>query len=536
MTFHFDQHDSAEHQCDTGQHLVGDTEQRPQGVDATQRIDHALIQQPAPHRHTTGGGDQVGGPGFGAFQRRNERPQQVLQHETTGTGTGVHSSQDKQRFEQNREVVPERHGVFTRQHTVQDLRDTDREGRRTAGTGQDGGFTDVMGNRLQRFRGNRKTPAADRCSHRHHVTADYCSRTVHGEVHARLDHRSGDHGHDCHEGLHQHAAVADVTGVDLVIQQLRRGAGGNQRMETRYRATGNGDEQEREQTALPHRTGAVDELSQCWHFQLGHGDQNTDRQGNDGADFQEGRQVVTRRQDQPHRQYRRDETVTDQHPGDLDTGEAERLGPHRISSNLPTEPDRTEQQQHADHRDLTDAARADVAHVDAHEHRDRDGRHHRENPPRALGQGFHHDQRQHREDDDHDQEAAEQRDGAGDAAHFFANHVTQGATVAAGGHEQDHEILNGTRQHHTGDQPERAGQIPHLRRQHRTDQRPRAGDGREVVTEEDVFVGRHVVQTIVVEYGGGGPSRVKLHHIVSDEQTVVTVRNQINGHGCDHNP
>jgi hypothetical protein len=27
---------------------------------------------------------------------------------------------------------------------VQDLRDTDRQGRRTAGTGQDGGFTDVL--------------------------------------------------------------------------------------------------------------------------------------------------------------------------------------------------------------------------------------------------------------------------------------------------------------------------------------------------------------------------------------------------------
>ncbi|MCY1244921.1 hypothetical protein D9M72_580210 [compost metagenome] len=72
LAFHLDQYHGAEHQRDTGQHLVGDTEQWPQGIDATQRIDHTLVQQPAPHRHATGGGDQVGGPGFGAFERRHE--------------------------------------------------------------------------------------------------------------------------------------------------------------------------------------------------------------------------------------------------------------------------------------------------------------------------------------------------------------------------------------------------------------------------------------------------------------------------------
>ncbi|MNK73312.1 hypothetical protein D3C87_928070 [compost metagenome] len=324
--------------------------------------------------------------------------------------------------------------------------------------------------------------------------------------------------------------------MPLTGEQLRRGAGSDQRVETGDRATGDGDEQEREQTALPNRTGAVDELGQRRHSQLGHGHQNADGQGDDGADLQEGGEVVTGRQDQPHRQYRRDKTVADQHPGDLDTGKAECLGPHRIRGNLPAEPDRTEQQQHADHRDLTDATRADVAHVDAHEHRDRDGRHHRENAPRALGQGLDHDQRQHREDDDHDQEAAEQRDGAGDAAHFFTDHVAQGATVAAGGHEQDHEVLHRTGQHHAGDQPQRAGQVAHLRRQYRTDQRTRASDGRKVVTKKNVFVGWNVVQTVIVEHSGSGPSRIELHDIVSDEQTVVAVGDQIDSHGSDHNP
>ncbi|MNW95743.1 hypothetical protein D3C86_251650 [compost metagenome] len=495
-----------------------------------------MVEQPAPHRHTTGGGDQVGGPGFGAFERRDEGAEQVLEHEAPGTGTGVDRGQDEQRFEQDREVVPERHGVFTRQDAVQDLRNTDRQGRRTTGTGQDGGFTNVMRHGLQRFRRDREAPAGNHLRNRSDVTADHSSRAVHSEVHARLDHRRGNHGHDRHERLHQHTAVADVASVGFVIQQLRRGARRDQCVEARYRTASDGDEQEREQTALPHRASAIDELGQRRHFQLGHGHQNTDRQGDDGADFQERRQVVARCQNQPNRQRCSDETVTDQHPGNLHAGEGERLGPHRISSNLPTEPDRPEQQQHADHGDFADAARADVAHVNAHEHRDRDGRHHRENAPRAFGQGFHHDQRQHREDDDHDQEAAEQGNGAGHAAHFFTHHVAQGTAVAPGRHEQHHEVLHRARQHHAGNQPERAGQVAHLRGQHRADQRSGARDRGEVVTEKNVFVGRHIVQTIIVEHGGGGPTRVQLHHVVGDEQTVVTVRNQINGHSGDHDP
>ncbi len=495
-----------------------------------------MVQQVAPHGHATGRGNQVGGPGLGAFERRHERTQQVLQHEAAGTGTGVHRREDEQRFEQDRKVVPERHGVFTRQHAVQDLRDTYRQSRRAAGTCQDGGFTDIVGNGRQRLRRNGKAPTADGLRHGDHVGADNGSRAVHGEVHAGLNHRGGNHRHDGHERLHQHAAVTDVTGMALTGEQLGRGARGDQRMETRDRATGNGDEQEREQAALPHRAGAVDELGESRHFQIRHGDQDANRQGDDGADFQERRQVVAGRQNQPHRQHSGHETVADQHPGDLDTGEGERLGPHRISGNLPAQPDRTEQQQHADDRDFTDAARADVAHVDAHEHRDRDGRHHREDAPWALGQGFDHDQRQHREDDDHDQEAAEQRDGPGNTAHLFAHHIPQGTAVATGGQEQDHEVLHRTGQHHPGNQPQGTGQIAHLRRQHRADQRACTGNRRKVVTEKNVFVGRHIVQTIVVDHRRGCPPGIELHHVVGDEQTVVTVRNQVDGHRSDHNP
>ncbi|MNF06780.1 hypothetical protein D3C80_2068060 [compost metagenome] len=75
-----------------------------------------------------------------------------------------------------------------------------------------------------------------------------------------------------------------------------------------------------------------------------------------------------------------------------------------------------------------------------------------------------------------------------------------------------------------------------MRGEHRAHQGTSAGDGGEVVTEKNVFVGRDVVQAIVVEHGGGGPARIELHHVVGDEEAVVAVGDQVDGHGCDDDP
>jgi hypothetical protein len=54
----------------------------------------------------------------------------------------------------------------------------------------------------------------------------------------------------------------------LTGQQLRRGARRDQRVEAGHRATGDGDEQEREH-ALPHRAGAVDDWVSAGIFSSG---------------------------------------------------------------------------------------------------------------------------------------------------------------------------------------------------------------------------------------------------------------------------
>ena len=58
----------------------------------------------------------------------------------------------------------------------------------------------------------------------------------------------------------------------------------------------------------------------------------------------------------------------------------------------------------------------------------------------------------------------------------------------------------------------------------------------EVVAEKNVFIGRHVVQTVIVDYGRCSPTRIELHHIVSDEQAVVAVCDKIDSDGCDNDP
>ncbi|MNM45471.1 hypothetical protein D3C81_563950 [compost metagenome] len=57
-----------------------------------------------------------------------------------------------------------------------------------------------------------------------------------------------------------------------------------------------------------------------------------------------------------------------------------------------------------------------------------------------------------------------------------------------------------------------------------------------MVTEEYVFVGRHIVQTIVVEHSRGGSIGVELHHFIGDEQAVITVCDEVDSDGCDYDP
>ena len=102
LALHLKQYHRAEHQRHPRQHLVGNTKQGPQRVDAAKRVNHALMQKVAPRQHAQRRGE--GSPAASWFASgRADHPEQILQHKARRARAGIHRGQDKQRLEQNRE-------------------------------------------------------------------------------------------------------------------------------------------------------------------------------------------------------------------------------------------------------------------------------------------------------------------------------------------------------------------------------------------------------------------------------------------------
>ena len=119
-------------------------------------------------------------------------------------------------------------------------------------------------------------------------------------------------------------------------------------MEARDRAAGDGDKQEREQGAFPQRAGTINVLGHCRHFQVRVEDNDPQRQADDHADFQEGGQIIARRQNQPYRQQRGDERVANQGKGNGGVFKGQRRAPVRVVGNDAAEPDGCHQQHDTD--------------------------------------------------------------------------------------------------------------------------------------------------------------------------------------------
>ena len=123
----------------------------------------------------------------------------------------------------------------------------------------------------------------------------------------------------------------------------------------------------------------------------------------------------------------------------------------------------------------------------------------------------------HRQQDDHDQQHRDQRDESADLADLLARHLAERFSVAPHRGEQDHEILHRAAQHRADDDPQRSRQIAELRRQHRTHQRPRPGDGGEVMAEDDPLVGGLEIVAVAQALGRRGALVVQRHHARRDE-------------------
>ena len=123
-----------------------------------------------------------------------------------------------------------------------------------------------------------------------------------------------------------------------------------------------------------------------------------------------------------------------------------------------------------------------------------------------------------------------------DGAEFLFYDIAQRLTVAAHGDEQDHHVLYRTGKHYAEDNPQRTRQVTHLRSQYGTNQGACTGNRGKVVTEQHAFVCRHIVQTVIVPFGGREAVRIELHHVFGNVQAVETIGDAVDRYGGGYHP
>ncbi|MDH6448974.1 hypothetical protein M2155_001382 [Streptomyces sp. SAI-119] len=153
-----------------------------------------------------------------------------------------------------------------------------------------------------------------------------------------------------------------------------------------------------------------------------------------------------------------------------------------------------------------------------------------------MREGVDHDQGEHAKQDDHDGEDRDQRGRPARPADLVTGHLPERLAVPAHGQEQHDHVLHGAREDHSGDDPQGAGQVAHLGREDRADQRSGAGDRGEVVPEEDPLVGGVEVDAVFEAFGRGGAAVVRFQDAPDDEAGVEAVGDRIRAERGDDQP
>ena len=132
-------------------------------------------------------------------------------------------------------------------------------------------------------------------------------------------------------------------------------------------------------------------------------------------------------------------------------------------------------------------------------------------PHGEFGERVDDDQREHRQQDDHDAKHGDQRRGAADRADLVARHLARGS-CRRGASRRTATTMSCTApaKIDADDDPDRARQVAHLGGQHGADERPGAGDRGEVVAEQHAPVGRLEVLAVLEVLGRRGAAVVRL--------------------------
>ena len=160
-------------------------------------------------------------------------------------------------------------------------------------------------------------------------------------------------------------------------------------METGQSTASDGNEDERNHRTAHNRAAAVDEFGDGGHLELGHHKKNAKSKSQNRPDLQEGRQIVTRQQQQPDRKHRSKEAVDrDQHRHRLaiNVKESEVFG---VRSNPRARKDAQEQQHHAQKRCAENVALTPNLQVQTHDDGDRNRCDNRVGRPQRVMHGVH---------------------------------------------------------------------------------------------------------------------------------------------------
>ena len=200
-------------------------------------------------------------------------------------------------------------------------------------------------------------------------------------------------------------------------------------------------------------------------------------------------------------------------------------------------PERREHQHHADDRRFGDVPGPDRRHPDAHQERDRDGRGDREQSPGTVAQRVDDDQAEHGEEDDHDREDRDHRRRTGERADLVL--APSGRATCRRGASTRQRITKSCTA------PPKItpaishivpGRKPNCAASVGTDQRPGAGDRREVMAVEHPPLRRHEVAPVVEPLGRRGPPPVETHHAIGDEPRVEAIRDDVGADARDDDP
>jgi hypothetical protein len=109
-------------------------------------------------------------------------------------------------------------------------------------------------------------------------------------------------------------------------------------------------------------------------------------------------------------------------------------------------------------------------------------------------------------------------------------------TTAAGRDEQHEVVLHRAREHDADDDPDRAGQVAHLRGEDGSDERAGAGDRGKVVAEQHAAVGGDEVLAVRHVLGRRRAVVIRAQQVLLDVVRVEAVGDEVSAHRGEHEP